>query len=73
MAWAQDLPGRIAVAGNSIWFYLEKLIWPYPIVFIYPRWPVSSLHGWALLFPATAGITLAGLWGLRKRLGRSNN
>ncbi len=35
---------RLLVAGRSIWFYLEKLVWPNELSFNYPRWPISVAH-----------------------------
>lgn len=29
---------RFALTGKVIWFYLGKLVWPEPLVFIHPRW-----------------------------------
>ena len=40
--WAQTLPERFIIAGRAIWFYLSKLIWPHPLIFIYPRWDIDS-------------------------------
>ncbi len=30
------------MAGHAIWFYLGKLIWPHPLIFIYPRWQIAA-------------------------------
>jgi tetratricopeptide (TPR) repeat protein len=38
---AQDWTHRIPIAGDVIWFYLGKLIWPFPLMAIYPRWEVD--------------------------------
>jgi tetratricopeptide (TPR) repeat protein len=39
--WVRGVPERIADAGMAFWFYLGKLAWPHPLVFIYPRWDVD--------------------------------
>jgi len=33
---------RVASAGITFWFYLSKVFWPHPLVFVYPRWTVSG-------------------------------
>jgi hypothetical protein len=38
--------GRLLIAGRAFWFYLEKLLWPASLVFIYPRWNVSEWIWW---------------------------
>ena len=40
--WAQTFPERLIIAGRAIWFYLGKLLWPHPLIFIYPRWEIHS-------------------------------
>jgi tetratricopeptide (TPR) repeat protein len=60
--WAQTFPERLIIAGRAIWFYLGKLIWPYPLIFIYPRWEIhpTQLVAWLPLLAAIAG--LIALW-----------
>ena len=36
------MPARIARAGQAIWFYLWKDIWPVGLCAIYPKWPLSN-------------------------------
>jgi Flp pilus assembly protein TadD len=57
--WAQTWLERLIIAGRAIWFYLGKLIWPHPLIFIYPRWEINSSELTAYL-PSV--ITLAGLF-----------
>jgi tetratricopeptide (TPR) repeat protein len=69
--WAQTWPERVIIAGRAIWFYLAKLIWPHPLVFIYPRWEIdaSQLIAYLPLLAALGG--LFGLWLNRAKWGRA--
>jgi len=58
---------RCLIAGRAIWFYLGKLIWPHPLIFIYPRWQISQMVWWQYLFPVSALALLAVLWRLREK------
>jgi tetratricopeptide (TPR) repeat protein len=66
-----SIVGRFLVAGRDFWFYLGKLAWPHPLIFIYPRWEVSAAVGWQFLFPLAALLLAAGLWRWRQRLGKA--
>jgi tetratricopeptide (TPR) repeat protein len=68
--WARSWPERLCTAGDAIWFYLGKLIWPHPLVFIYPRWQVDA-GSWISYLPLVAALgLLAGLWWYRATWGR---
>jgi len=41
-SWARRWPERVAGAGDAVWFYLGKLIWPHPLITIYPRWQIEA-------------------------------
>ena len=60
---------RCFVPSRAIWFYLGKLAWPHPLIFIYPRWEVSGAVWWQYLFPAGLLLLAAVLWFGRRRLG----
>lgn len=55
--WARTWPERIAGAGDAFWFYLGKLIWPYPLVAIYPRWNINATD-WSSYLPFLLAATL---------------
>jgi len=64
-SWTQ----RILIAGRAFWFYVGKLIWPHPLIFIYPRWPPESLSpagAWGL---AAIVVFFVLLWLGRKAFG----
>jgi tetratricopeptide (TPR) repeat protein len=69
--WAQTFPERLIIAGKAIWFYLGKLVWPHPLIFIYPRWDVDSLKVVAYLPLIAAMAALIALWFVRALWGRA--
>ncbi|HUB67000.1 MAG TPA: tetratricopeptide repeat protein, partial [Candidatus Methylacidiphilales bacterium] len=55
--WARSWPQRLAAAGDAVWFYLGKLLWPHPLMTIYPRWDIDA--GWWISYlPLLAVATL---------------
>jgi tetratricopeptide (TPR) repeat protein len=68
--WALSPLDRILVAGRALWFYVGKLLWPHPIVFIYPRWDVDPSIAWQWSFPVAALMVAAVLWRTRNRIGK---
>ncbi|MFI5349780.1 MAG: tetratricopeptide repeat protein [Elusimicrobiota bacterium] len=67
--WSLLFSQRIMIAGRALWFYAGKLLWPADLMFIYPRWEIGGgVSDW--LYPLSAVAALAGLWGLRKKIGR---
>jgi tetratricopeptide (TPR) repeat protein len=69
--WAQTFPERLIIAGKAIWFYLGKLVWPHPLIFIYPRWDVDSSKVVAYLPLIAAMAALIALWFVRAQWGRA--
>ncbi len=61
--WAQTWPERLIIAGRALWFYLAKLAWPHPLIFIYPRWELNSsqLIAYLPLLAALTGLLVLGL------------
>ncbi len=68
--WDIPFPERCLIAGQALWFYTGKLLWPANLCFIYPRWQPNP-GSWAQwLYPATAGGVVLSLWLARRRIGR---
>jgi tetratricopeptide (TPR) repeat protein len=68
--WSLSFLQRCLLAGRVSWFYVGKLCWPHPLIFIYPHWEVDPAAWWQYLFPAAALAVLLALWSLRSRIGR---
>jgi tetratricopeptide (TPR) repeat protein len=71
-----DLPGpeswpqRLALAGDDIAFYLDKLLWPHPLIAIYPRWQINPAQ-WTSYLPSLLALgLLLTLWLKRASWGR---
>ena len=56
--WVQTPLQRILVSADAIWFYLLKLIWPHPLIFIYPRWNIDPSR-WFAWIPLIALLVIA--------------
>jgi len=61
---------HILLAGRIVWFYAGKLLWPHPLMIIYPRWHMDQAAWAQYLFPLALAAVLAVLWLARGRIGR---
>ena len=68
LEWNQSVPERLIIAGNAVWFYLGKLIWPHPLIFIYARWASDASRLTEYLPGLAAAATWLILWWNRRRL-----
>ncbi len=60
--WMRSWPERLITAGDAVWFYLGKLVWPYPLMTVYPRWQIDT-GNWISYLPLLAVIiTVFILW-----------
>jgi tetratricopeptide (TPR) repeat protein len=55
--WAQTWPERLVNGGDAVWFYLGKLLWPHPLLPIYPRWEFDAGR-WFSYLPLLAVIVV---------------
>ena len=68
--WDLSFVERTLIAGRAVWFYLGKLAWPSPLIFIYPRWEIDAGVWWQYAFPAAAAVLAVLLFVARERVGR---
>lgn len=68
--WKLSFGDKFIIAGRAIWFYLEKLCWPHPLIFVYPRWVLHSSQPLAYLPLAAVGLVFGLLWLKRNTWGR---
>jgi tetratricopeptide (TPR) repeat protein len=65
--WTFTVAQRLALASRAPWFYAGKVLWPFHVCFVYPRWELKtdSLAAWVPL----TGLVLAAatLWRFRGR------
>ncbi|HEY7090617.1 MAG TPA: tetratricopeptide repeat protein [Tepidisphaeraceae bacterium] len=65
LSWTQ----RVLIAGRAVWFYVSKLLVPWPLVFIYPRWKVDATAWWQWVYPVGVLVIVVMLALARKRFG----
>ncbi|MDY6824990.1 MAG: tetratricopeptide repeat protein [Thermodesulfobacteriota bacterium] len=69
-SWDLSLIERCLIAGRAVWFYIGKLAYPHPLIFIYPRWHIDAGAWWQYLYPFALIAVMAGLWYARRKTGR---
>jgi len=69
--FALGWPARLVVAGKVAWFYAGKLLWPHPLIFIYPRWRIDATDVVAWLPALAAAGLMIMLWWQRNRWART--
>ena len=68
--WAITIFERMLLPAKSICFYAGKLIFPYELTFIYPRFELNAADLWQWLFTVALITVVTLLWLLRRRIGR---
>ena len=68
--WSLPLLGHLLLPGKIILFYITKLVLPFKLMFVYPRWEIdpSAPLQWLPLAVVTA--VLAGSYFYRDKIGR---
>jgi hypothetical protein len=61
-----SLVERCLIAGRAVWFYAGKLVWPSPLMFMYPRWEIDTAALWQYLYPLGAVAVVYAFWVLRR-------
>lgn len=61
---------RVLLAGRALWFYAGKLLWPEPLMFVYPRWDIDPQQPAQFLYPLLAVLLVLALLLTSRRLGR---
>ena len=61
---------RLLIVSHSFWFYILKMLWPYPISFLYGQWKIDT-NSIVSYLPLIAAVALvAALITFRKKLGK---
>ncbi len=68
--WNLSPMQRVLLAGNALWFYAGKLLWPLNLAFSYPRWAIDEGDFRWYVLPLLGIVIVAALWALRNRIGR---
>ncbi len=59
---------RCLIAGHAICFYALKIVWPHPLMFMYPKWDLHAPLQW--IYPMVVLVIVAMLWFARRWIGR---
>jgi protein O-mannosyl-transferase len=68
--WDFSFWDRFLIAGRALWFYMGKLLWPFPIIFTYPRWSIDDSSLVQYVYPLAFLLLISVFWAIRKRIGR---
>ncbi len=65
--WDFTVVERMLIASRAVWFYVQKLLWPNPLMFFYPRWNIDSQAAWQYTFAAAGLVVMISLVAFRRR------
>jgi len=69
--WVRTWPERLVTAGDAVWFYPGKLLWPHPLMTVYPRWQIDAGQWFSYLPLLAVIVVLFILWLKRATWARS--
>ena len=61
---------RVLIAGQALWFYIGKLLWPTNLAVVYPHWEVNVSDPLAWVYVLAACAVPVVFWRVRHRFGR---
>ena len=70
--WDLSFLQRVLIASRALLFYPAKLLWPQPLLFIYPRWTMDAgdlITWWRPVVVLMVAAAAAALWWVRGRRG----
>jgi len=65
--WDYSFLERCLIAGRALWFYLVKIIWPDPLIFVYERWEINGQDFIHYLYPASFIFVVILLFGMKHK------
>lgn len=68
--WDLSYMERLLLPGMTALFYLQKLVMPTELVFIYPKWDIEVASFVQWLYPAALLAALAALFFFRRTIGK---
>jgi len=68
--WRLHPVERVMAAGRTACFYVQKLLWPAGLAFVYPTWTPDMSRTRQFLYPTAVLGAMLALWLAQKRFGR---
>jgi len=69
--WVRTWSERLGAAGDAVWFYLGKLLWPHPLITVYPRWQIAAGQWVSYLALLAMIVILSIFWLIRQPWSRA--
>ena len=70
-SWSLPLLGKMVLPGKIILFYLYKLVFPFELIFFYPRWQIDPSILWQWLPTVCVAGILGLLYFYKEKIGRA--